>query len=326
MMRPATSGWNGWSKTMSASDAGRRAARRPWFYPLIGSFPAMLVAGLALSIIFGSFANAQKEPASSTKAGTTCPSTSDPALIVRCVSFLGHLYAVADIDLHSLEIVFTAANDGKPETFPAIVSNMSREGMKPLLVTNAGIYSADNRPLGLLISPKGKLHDVNRKVTGPGHGNFSWDSAVFQISDDGTASIVSARAWQEGRQHTVAATQSGPQLASSGKINQSFQAQSNWSFTRTAIGVDQSNRRIVHLVVSRDFVTLFELATFMVNELHCSEALHLDGNLSAFYIPSASERFLFTDPGERIVTALSVITKNTSDLEKTKPSRSLPQK
>jgi uncharacterized protein YigE (DUF2233 family) len=63
--------------------------------------------------------------------------------------------------------------------------------------------------------------------------------------------------------------------------------------------------------VSREPVTLFDLATFMVNELHCSEGLHLDGDLSAFYLPSAPEKFLFSDPGERIVTALSVIDKGT---------------
>jgi len=222
---------------------------------------------------------------------------------------LGHLYAVADINLESQEIVFTTSDDGKKETFSAVISSVSRFGVKPILVTNAGIYGTDNRPLGLLISPKGKLHDVNTQ-TGTVHGNFSWDSAVFQISDDGTASIVPASSWRDSR-HTIAATQSGPQLASLGKINQSFQAQSKWSFSRTAIGVNQSNRKLVHLVVSRNAVTLFELATFMVNELHCSEALHLDGDLSAFYIPSSPERFLFSDPGERIVTALSVAKRRT---------------
>jgi len=216
---------------------------------------------------------------------------------------------VADIDLQSQEIVFTTSEDGQRESFPEVAGNLSRAGIKPLLVTNAGIYGTDNRPLGLLISPKGKLHDANtRSESGPARGNFSWDSAVFQISDDGVASIVPVRNWRDGR-HIIAATQSGPQLAGAGKINQSFQAQSNWSYRRTAIGVDQSNRRLVHLVVSREPVTLFDLATFMVNKLHCSEALHLDGSLSAFYVPSAPEKFLFSDPGERIVTVLSVIQK-----------------
>jgi uncharacterized protein YigE (DUF2233 family) len=247
--------------------------------------------------------------ASSARPGSTCRSTLAPSLSLRCISFLAHLYAVADINVQSQEIVFTTSDDGKKETFPVVVSNLSRDGVKPILVTNAGIYGTDNRPLGLLISPNGKLHDVNI-VNGAARGNFSWNSAVFQISDDGTASIVPASSWQDSP-HTIAATQSGPQLASAGKINQSFQAQSKWSFSRTAIGVDQSNRKLVHLVVSRDAVTLFELASFMVNELQCSEALHLDGDLSAFYIPSAPERFLFSDPGGRIVTALSVVKKGT---------------
>jgi hypothetical protein len=95
---------------------------------------------------------------------------------------------------------------------------------------------------------------------------------------------------------------------------------------RTAIGVDQANRRLVHLVVSREPVTLFELATFMVNGLHCSEGLHLDGDLSAFYIPSTPKRFLFFDPGERIVTALSIIDRETRTFENKKPSGSTPKR
>jgi alkaline phosphatase D len=73
--------------------------------------------------------------------------------------------------------------------------------------------------------------------------------------------------------------------------------------------IDQSNRRLVRLVVSREPVTLFELATFMVKELHCSEALHLDGDLSAFYVPASPPKFIFADPGERIITVLSILEK-----------------
>jgi uncharacterized protein YigE (DUF2233 family) len=294
------------------------------FHWFVGFLRAILVAHVALSSPHGSFVNAQKEPASSARARATCPSTSAPSLTLRCISFQGHLYAVVDINLGSQAIVFTTSDNHTKETFPVVVNNLSLAGIKPILVTNAGIYGTDNRPLGLLISPNRKLHDVNT-ITGAAHGNFSWDSAVFQISDDGTASIVPVRSWQDSRR-AIAATQSGPQLASAGKINQSFQVQSKRSFSRTAIGVDQSNRKLVHLVVSRDAVTLFELATFMVNELQCSEALHLDGDLSAFYIPSASEKFLFSDPGERIVTALSVIEKGAPDFEKRRPSESTPKR
>lgn len=295
---------------MSDIEAREPVKRRLWFYSHVAFLATILITHFALSNPRGSRASTQKQPAPSTTPGAaTCVSTLDRSLSLRCISFQGHLYAVADIHLQSQEIVITTSDDGQRKSFPEVAGNLSRAGMKPLLVTNAGIYGTDNRPLGLLISPKGKLHDANTRTdTGPAHGNFSWDSAIFQISDDGMASIVPVRNWRESR-HIIAATQSGPQLASSAKINQSFKAQSKSSFSRAAVGVDQSNRKLVHLVVSREDVTLFELATFMVNELHCSEGLHLDGNLSAFYVPSAPEKFIFSDPGERIVTVLSVLQK-----------------
>ena len=310
---------------MNHIEAREPVHRRLWFYWLV-FLPAILIVHIVLSNSRGWFANAQKEQPSSAAPGATCVSTLAPSLSLRCVSFSGHLYAIADIDLRLQKIVFTISDDGRKETFPEVVSNLSRAGMQPLLVTNAGIYGTDNRPLGLLISPKGKLHDADTRTdTGAAHGNFSWDSAVFQISDDGIASIVPVRNWRDSR-HIVAATQSGPQLASAGKVNQSFQAQSRWAYRRTAIGVDQSNPRLVHLVVSREPVTLFDLATFMVNELHCSEGLHLDGDLSAFYVPSAPEKFLFSDPGGRIVTALSVIDKEIRKFENKKPSGIAPKR
>ncbi len=256
----------------------------------------LLLAALALSNHFASATPQSPGRASSPVA---------PAFSLRYITFKDHLYAVADVNLESQEIIFSTAVDNKPETYPVVISKLYSAGLKPVLITNGGIYGIDSQPLGLLITPGGKKHDVNIKA---GSGNFSWDSAVFQILDGGAASIVPARDWQDNP-HTIAATQSGPQLASSSKINQGFQPQSRFSFRRTAAGVDRSNKRIVHLVVTRDSVTLFELATFMVDELHCSEALHLDGDLSAFYIPSSPDKFVFSDPGERIVTALSVIEK-----------------
>ena len=239
-------------------------------------------------------------------AETNCVSNLPGSLSLKCVSFSGHLYAVAEIDLRSQRIVFTTSDNKEKKTYPQVFSDLSREGIRPLLLTNAGIYGLDNRPLGLLISPKGKLQEANTSTDAG--GNFSWNSAVFQVSDDGVASIVPVTDWH-GSRHIVAATQSGPQIAIAGKINQSLPVQSKWSYLRTAIGIAQKNPQRVYLVVSREPVTLYDLATFMVSTLHCSDALHLDGDLSAFYLPSTPQKFLFSDPGQRIVTVLSVIDK-----------------
>jgi uncharacterized protein YigE (DUF2233 family) len=271
--------------------------------------PVLWVIGLCAVAAIAIFSRQEWQSSRAAAETSKCVSNVPSSLSLRCVSFSGHLYAVAQIDLRKQKVVFAVSGDGKKETFPEVFSNFSREGIAPLLVTNAGIYGADNRPLGLLISPKGKVHEVNARTdTGSAHGNFSWDSAVFQISDADAARIVPAEDWH-GSAQIVAATQSGPQLASEGKINSSFPVQSDSSYLRTAIGVDEKNQSLVYLVVSREPVTLYELAAFMVSNLHSSEALHLDGDLSAFYLPSTPEKFLFSDPGERIVTVLSVFDK-----------------
>ena len=271
--------------------------------------PVLWVVGLCLIAAIAIFSRQEWQPSRAAAETSKCVSEVPSSLSLRCVSFSGHLYAVAQIDLRKQKIVFTVSGDSRKETFPEVFSNLSREGLAPLLVTNAGIYGTDNRPLGLLISPKGKVHEVNARTdTSSAHGNFSWDSAVFQISDTDVARIVPAKGWH-GSPQIVAATQSGPQLASAGKINASFPVQSESSYLRTAIGIDEKNRGLVYVVVSRETVTLYELATFMVSNLHCTEALHLDGDLSAFFLPSTPQKFLFSDPGERIVTVLSVLDK-----------------
>ena len=265
-------------------------------------FTRMKAKFILLAILPLSTATARGDLPANSSSTSPCDAPLAANLSLRCVSFGGHLYAVADIDLRFFRIAFSESGDGA-KTYQMISSETSRLGARPILMTNGGIYGTDNRPLGLLINQKKKQHELDPR-SGP--GNFSWDSAVFQISDDDSASIVPAHSWQD-RGHVISATQSGPQLASMHTVNQTIPRRSERTYTRTAIGVDGTNRHLVHLTVTQEGVTLFELASFMVKELHCSEALHLDGSLSAFYIPAANGKFVFSDPGQRIVTVLSVI-------------------
>ena len=264
---------------------------------------AALLAWLTLLVPFSS-ANAQQNLTAQNPQQTGCDLPKETSVSLKCVEFETHVYAVADIDLRKRKIIFSTSADRSKQTYPEVVRRLADAGFKPILLTNAGIYGTDNRPLGLFITPKGKDHGVERGTGGT--GNFSWDSAVFQIREDETASIVAAKSWQDDA-HAVAATQSGPQLADSGNINPDLPRSSRFLYRRTAVGVDRASRHLVHVVVSRDAISLFELASFLVNNVHCSEAVHLDGDLSAFYLPSGSGKFLFSDPGPRMVTILAVV-------------------
>jgi uncharacterized protein YigE (DUF2233 family) len=274
-----------------------------WFSAL--SF-AVLILATVLFDSFGPAARAERSGLTNASAQASCALPKDAGIALRCINFAGHDYAVADIDLRSHKIIFTTADDHKMHSYPEVDAALRSSGRQPILITNAGIYGTDNLPLGLLITPKGKAHSVARVASRS--GNFSWDTAVFEIRNDDRASITPAGDWQENPS-AIAATQSGPQLASLNRVNPDLPPSSVSTYSRTAAGIDQSSPSIVHIAVSRDGVTLFELASFMVDILHCREALHLDGSLSALYLPSASDKYVFSDPGERIVTVLSVLKK-----------------
>jgi hypothetical protein len=117
-------------------------------YLLLASLTVILTTGIAASNSHEVILSAHKELEASKPPAAPCDSVPPSVVSLRCVNFEGHLYAVADIHLQSQRIIFTASEDSKMEAFPEVVSHLASAGVKPLLVTNAGIYGTDNRPLG----------------------------------------------------------------------------------------------------------------------------------------------------------------------------------
>jgi len=131
-----------------------------WLYPLMGFVLAVSLSWAFGRNALGSVVSVQEQSGTGPYS-LPCVLTPAPKVALRCMRFEEHLYAVANVNLQTEEIVFTTSDDKRMETFSEVVRNLSNAGVKPILVTNAGIYGTDNRPLGLLISPKGKLHNVN---------------------------------------------------------------------------------------------------------------------------------------------------------------------
>ncbi len=224
-------------------------------------------------------------------------------LPVRCYNFEGHTFAVAELDLRTMKLF--AERHGMGASYEEIDAELRARGAGPWLITNAGIYDTARRPLGLLISDGRVIRRLNTAASS--RGNFSWNSAVFQTLANDTAEIIAAREWK-AHADIVSATQSGPMLLSAGKPNTQFAKKSTFRYTRTAIGVTAGDRHVVNIVVSQDEVTLFELTRFMKQVLECTEALHLDGSLSAFFLPE-TRKYLFRDPGRAVVTFLAIFEK-----------------
>jgi uncharacterized protein YigE (DUF2233 family) len=77
------------------------------------------------------------------------------------------------------------------------------------------------------------------------------------------------------------ATQSGPLLLRNGVIHPAFNPQSASRYIRNGVGVVGSK---AIFVISNHPVTFHELAVYFRDNLHCKDALYLDGSVSSLYL------------------------------------------
>lgn len=146
--------------------------------------------------------------------------------------------------------------------------------------TNAGIFEPGYVPTGVLIDHGVERHPLQR---GHGQGNFYLlPNGVFALAREG-ATITPTQEWDGGT--AVAATQSGPLLVLRGKLHPEFREGSTNRVLRSAVGVRDA--RHVVLVMSRDEVNFWTLATLFRDELKCNDALYLDGFISALWAADA---------------------------------------
>lgn len=142
---------------------------------------------------------------------------------------------------------------------------------------NAGMYHADYAPVGLLVQEGKQIAPLNLD---DGVGNFFMKpNGVFLVSDAG-AQVVAASDYPALAGPVRLATQSGPLLLHHGVIHPGFNPQSQSRYIRNGVGVADGK---AIFVISNHAVTFYEFAVFFRDNLHCSDALYLDGAVSSLY-------------------------------------------
>jgi uncharacterized protein YigE (DUF2233 family) len=110
-------------------------------------------------------------------------------------------------------------------------------------------------------------------------------NGVFYVTDDGAGIIESEKfnpLNERGGIHE--ATQSGPLLVVDGEINQVLKPDSRSAYVRNGIGVKSPDE--VYIVISKGEVNLYDFASVFREQLHCRNALYLDGCVSQMYLPA----------------------------------------
>ncbi len=176
---------------------------------------------------------------------------------------------------------------GKPlKTFAALERTLKSQGKTLLAATNAGIFTADFAPLGLHLERGNILRPIN---LASGFGNFYLKpGGVFYFGSTGAGILESGQFVRFTRTLKKivleGATQSGPLLVRSGKINRVFMPGSSNKLVRSGVGVSRTGK--VYWVRSSAAVNFYDFATFFRDTLGCPNALFLDGTISRFYIPN----------------------------------------
>ena len=201
----------------------------------------------------------------------------------RPVTYERSSYVVCHFDLrhYTPKLLWKNPNGEPYGSLKNIPRRNGSVGGQLVFATNGGMYQADRSPLGLYVENGQELRRANTAV---GPGNFYIKpNGIFYISGD-SASILETRHFLQQRPHSDIATQSGPMLVINGAINPKLLRNSNSRKIRNGVGVQDIHR--VVFVISNDPVTFGEFAQFFQNELHCSNALYLDGSISSIYAPS----------------------------------------
>lgn len=152
---------------------------------------------------------------------------------------------------------------------------------------NAGMYNENYAPIGYTVIKGKELRALNIKEGG---GNFHLlPNGVLWWDKSGKVQITESRALdnqlKSGDVKPWYATQSGPMLVINDKIHPKFAPSSHSIKLRNGAGVCSDGS--LQFVNSEEPVSFYQFATLFKDDLHCPNALFLDGGIaSALYAPT----------------------------------------
>ena len=203
-------------------------------------------------------------------------------------TFEGSTFTVCTFEARGSELRLAPwTRTGKPlRGFAALASELGDDARRVEFAMNAGMFDADGAPIGLLVAGGIALHAVN---TDDGSGNFYLKpNGVLSVDRDGGVRVESTAAYATRRSESTWATQSGPMLVVDGALHPAITHDGVSRTIRNGVGTRDSHAAV--FVISEAPVSFGRLARLFRDELHCENALYLDGAVSSAWIPSAGRR------------------------------------
>jgi uncharacterized protein YigE (DUF2233 family) len=202
----------------------------------------------------------------------------------RSIEYERAIYAICEVDLHKHMVRLYWNRSGKtPYAYLSALPRSLEGGTGRLLfATNAGMFDANLKPVGLYVEQGRELMHANIKS---GKGNFHMKpNGVFYISAH-EAAVAETQAFLKQRPRVDLATQSGPMLVIDGRLHPRFDRRSTSLKARSGVGVRADGKVI--FAISEEAVSFDAFACLFRDALNCPNALFLDGgSASSLYAPS----------------------------------------
>lgn len=168
-----------------------------------------------------------------------------------------------------------------------VKSHLEAQKIKPLMITNAGMFTATFEPEGLYIEENPlKKYSLDVGDQKSSFNFYLYPNGVFYIDNkncphiDTTAEF--ARLQKLKKTKVKLATQSGPMLVINGRIHPAFVKGSTNYKIRSGVGIVNSKK--VVFACTLDGSNFYDFAIFMKDIFNCKNALFLDGAISKMYL------------------------------------------
>lgn len=230
---------------------------------------AALVAGVWLVLRNG------EQPATPTDPPkpSTCKSvTFDGKRFTECIAVPGK---------HRISTKITGKNGVIYRGFAGLAEDVDPTTVA--FAVNGGMYDTGSEPIGYYAEDGERLYPLN---TRDGGGNFYLkpNGVFFGEPDSGWQVMTSDDFAAKISQRPNFGTQSGPMLLIGGELNPQISPAGTSLKLRNAVGVDAEGR--AHFVISDEPVSFGTLAALMRDHAKTSDALFLDGTVSALWDPA----------------------------------------
>ena len=205
----------------------------------------------------------------------------DPAYC-RAITYESNSYTVCEVDLRRQTIrLFWKRPDGAPYGYlNALPSSMDERSGQLVFATNAGMFDADYKPIGLYVENGRELVRTN---TRSGWGNFHMKpNGIFYVAGE-RAGVLETGAYLRKQLHP--ATQSGPMLVINGRLHPRF-VHANVSLKqRSGMGIRDAQTLV--FAISDNPVSFTAFARLFRDRAKCNNALFLDGgSVPSMYVPA----------------------------------------